>query len=83
MDDFKISLKAARVNKEMTQEQAAKAIGIDRVTLLNWERGKTYPDGLKLIELCELYEISINRIFLRRKNTLSGKEGSSTHKKGA
>lgn len=33
----KISLKAARVNAGLTQEQAAKAIGRTKQTLVSWE----------------------------------------------
>ena len=35
----KISLKAARVNAGLTQEQAARAIGKTKQTIVNWEAG--------------------------------------------
>ena len=38
-----ITLKAARVNVGMTQEQMASALGISVETLRNYERGKTFP----------------------------------------
>lgn len=38
------SLKAIRVNRGYTQEQAAKGIGISVETLANYEKGNTYPD---------------------------------------
>lgn len=41
---MKYSLKAIRINKGETQEQAAKEIGISVETLANYERGITYPD---------------------------------------
>lgn len=71
MDGFKITLKAARVNSGLTQQEAASSIGINKNTLIKWEQGKTSPDGLKLIALCELYHIPLNNIFLRSENTLS------------
>jgi DNA-binding XRE family transcriptional regulator len=40
----KISLKAARVNARMTQEQAAKALGISKSTLQSYEKGLTVPN---------------------------------------
>lgn len=64
MEQFKISLKAARVNKGLTQDEVAKTIKVNRGTLIRWENGKSYPDGLKLIELCRLYGISIDNIYL-------------------
>lgn len=44
VDRTTISLKAARVNKGLTQEAAAKMLGISVFTLINYESGKSYPD---------------------------------------
>lgn len=44
MTSFTISLEAARVNKKMTQAEMAKALGVHRSTVYNWERGKTSPN---------------------------------------
>lgn len=35
---MRISLKAARVNANLTQEEAAQALGISRDTLRSWEK---------------------------------------------
>ena len=40
----RFTLKTAREMKKLTQEQAAKLIGISVDTLGNYERGKSYPD---------------------------------------
>lgn len=37
MQDLKISLAAARVNKKMTQEEVAKALGVSKSTVVAWE----------------------------------------------
>lgn len=42
--DVRISYAAARVNKRLTQPEAAKALNISLSTLLNYETGKTIPD---------------------------------------
>ena len=39
-----ITLKAARVNKQMTQIEAAEKLGIAVDTLRQYESGKTFPD---------------------------------------
>lgn len=39
-----ITLKAARVNAEMSQREAAKALGVNVSTVQNYEMGKTVPD---------------------------------------
>lgn len=66
---MQISLKAARVNANLTQRETAKKMNIDRATLINWENGKTFPNAPQLIRLCEIYGIGIDDIFLKVKST--------------
>lgn len=40
----KITLKAARVNANMSQKAAATALGVNVSTIQNYETGKTVPD---------------------------------------
>ena len=40
---MKVTLKAARINKGMTQRQAAKMLRISAEALGNYEHGKTFP----------------------------------------
>ena len=42
--ELKLTLKAIRANKNMTQAAAAKAIGVGEVTWANYEKGDTYPN---------------------------------------
>lgn len=60
-----ITLKAARVNSNLTQKEAAKQLGINICTLINYETGKTFPtaDVIKRIET--LYNVEFkDLIFL-------------------
>ena len=57
----KMTLKAARINKGLTQQQAADAIGIRVDTLSNYERGKTYPDVVILKKIEENISERITR----------------------
>lgn len=41
---MQLTLKAARKNKNLNQEEAAKLIGISVDTLHNYENQKTFPD---------------------------------------
>lgn len=59
----KITLKAARVNAGLSQEEAAKKIGVAASTLRNWEAGKTFPNQPKIEKLCEVYSISFDVLF--------------------
>ncbi|MDO4170808.1 MAG: helix-turn-helix transcriptional regulator [Lachnospiraceae bacterium] len=61
---MKISIKGARVEKGMTQQQSGDAMGVTRETISNWERGITAPTAPQLMKLCELYGVNISDIFL-------------------
>lgn len=51
-----MTLKAARVNKNLTQRVAARLIGISVDTLSNYERGKSFPDIPTLKKIEKVYE---------------------------
>lgn len=72
---MQISLKAARVNANLRQKEAAEALGVDVSTLLSWEKGKTYPKINQMQEMSRLYHCPIDAIFLPMKSTKSGQEG--------
>jgi DNA-binding XRE family transcriptional regulator len=57
MQDVKITLKAARINKNLTGEQAAKALGISYATLRVWEKN---PEKIRMgwrKAISEVYEM--------------------------
>ena len=55
-------LKAARNNAGMTQEEVAEKVLVSRVTISNWENGKTLPDIASLLSLSDLYNISLDEL---------------------
>lgn len=59
---MEITLKAARVNAGLTQQQAVDASGISRSTLHRWENGKGSPKFNDLIKLCNLYGVPVECI---------------------
>lgn len=59
----RISLKAARVNAKLKQEEAAKKVGVSVSTLRNWEAGKTFPTQPKIEKLCEVYGVPFDVLF--------------------
>ncbi len=61
---MKVSLKALRVNAELTQKDAAAAIGVTERTLQNWETNLTYPKFSHLAKICEVYGCGLEDIFL-------------------
>ena len=55
-----ITIKAARVNVGLTQESAAKELGVTRATLANYEAGKTIPDIETGKKMAILYKMSVD-----------------------
>lgn len=58
----KISLKAARVNANLTIKEAAKKLGIAVGTLVKWEREPWNISALYQGKISEVYSISIDSI---------------------
>jgi DNA-binding XRE family transcriptional regulator len=62
-NQFQISLKAARVNANLNQQEAAKRLGISACTLIKWERNPEVVPPFKQKNISEVYGISIDLIF--------------------
>jgi transcriptional regulator with XRE-family HTH domain len=63
-----ITLKSARVNKNLTQAAAAKLIGVTVDTLSNYERGKSYPDVPIIKKMEEVYGVSYSDLIFLPKD---------------
>jgi len=64
-----MTLKAARVNKNLTQIEAAEILGISKDTLYNYESGRSFPNVQIIKRMEELYELSYDNInFLPKDN---------------
>ena len=53
-------LRDARNQKGLTQEEVADEIHVSRQTISNWENNRSYPDIISVIELSNLYSISLD-----------------------
>ena len=60
--EIKKKLKDARANAGLTQEQVAEKIMVSRQTISNWENGKSLPDIISIINLSDLYQISLDAV---------------------
>lgn len=65
-------IKQARNRANLTQEQAADALGVSRQTISNWENEKTYPDIISVVKMSDLYHISLDHL-------LKGEQSSPTY----
>ena len=57
-----MTLKAARVNRGLNQEEAAKMLGISRTTLQAWETYKSYPTVAQLPAIESTYNVKYDDI---------------------
>lgn len=57
-----VTLKAARVNKGLTQEEAAKLIGVSADVISNWERQVSFPDVLQLKVIEQVYGVDYRHL---------------------
>lgn len=58
---FGEKLKEQRKQRKVLQEDVAKAIGITRQTLVNYESGTTYPQDRSIyFKLADFYEVDVN-----------------------
>lgn len=62
VNSLKLTLRAARINKGLSQKQAAQALGIAEDTLSNYERGKSYPDIKILRAIEKVYGVEYNNL---------------------
>ncbi len=65
---MKISLKAARVNVNLTQEQVGKILGFSKDTVKHIENGKRELRVNELDRLCAIYHCTRDDIFLPYKS---------------
>lgn len=60
---FSNNLKKFRQQKNLTQEQAAEALGVNAHTVSRWECSTTLPDVTMLPELARLYCVTVDDFF--------------------
>lgn len=60
--DIANKLKNKRKEHNLTQEQISQKLHVSRQTISNWETGKSVPDIYNLVELSNLYDISLDEL---------------------
>jgi len=66
MEYPRITLKAARVNAELSQKEAANALGVNVSTIQKYESGKTVPDWEMVKKIEHVYKFPIDFISFSR-----------------
>lgn len=67
---LKDKIKEERLKLELSQEENANEIFVSRVTISNWETGKTYPDIESLLLLSKLFSVNIDYLVKEEVNDI-------------
>ena len=59
---MRLTLKALRINNNLTQLEASKKLGISESTLNNYENHKSYPDVPTIEKILKLYKVNYDDI---------------------
>ena len=68
------TLQELRIKNNISQEDMAEKLNVSRQTISNWENSKSYPDILLLIQLCDVYGISLDDLIKGDKKLLKSIE---------
>lgn len=58
----RMSMKAVRIDRGITQAQLAKALNVNKKTVSSWEQGKTHPKLDKIEAICEVLNVPYDGI---------------------
>ncbi|MHC5269207.1 helix-turn-helix domain-containing protein [Enterococcus sp. LJL98] len=55
-----MKIKELRSEKTFTQEILAEKLQVSRSTISSWETGRSYPDLQMVVDICDLFEVSLD-----------------------
>lgn len=61
---FQDKLLECRKKAGLSQEELARQLGVSRQSVSKWENGSSFPEIDKCIEICKLFHISLDELFL-------------------
>jgi len=76
-------IKALRKERNYSLEFVAEKIDVSRQTVSKWESGETVPDVIKCKALADLYEISLDELFMDDNAALTDEERRGRYMFGA
>lgn len=59
----KLPFKAHRALNDMSQQDVAEKVGVNRMTYANWEKYETFPDAIQLIKLAQIFKCSLDAFY--------------------
>ena len=67
---MKLSLKAARINKNLTRKQVAAAVGVCDFMIGAYERGDATPSLKTALALANVYGVPVEDLIFKKRNPL-------------
>ena len=64
MENYRITLAAARTNAGISQQKMAEEMHVSRMTIHNWETGKVIPKPAEFKMFCEVCQAPMDIILL-------------------
>lgn len=64
-NNFSANLVSDRKCKSLTQKQLAELLSVDQRTISAWEKGICEPSIAALLQLCEVFEESLDDLILK------------------
>ena len=71
LGESKMRLRELRIKSGLTQNEIANKLGVSGQTILNWENGIYEPKISQLIQLADLFEVSVDYLIERKNNDRS------------
>ena len=69
-DSFSEILKSFRTEKNLSQQQHADMLFVERTTIANWESGRRTPDAVLLLQISKCLDIDVNILLETIGNTV-------------
>ena len=63
-----MTLKMLRAKYDFTQGEAGAMIGVSEATWSNWEKGKSFPDVIKIMKIEEVFDVKYDDIIFLLEN---------------
>lgn len=57
------NVKLARVARNLTQEDLAKAVGVSRQTIHAIEKGKYVPSAVLVLKIARVFDVNVEQLF--------------------
>ncbi|BEJ52915.1 hypothetical protein LBSG162_05620 [Lentilactobacillus buchneri subsp. silagei] len=58
--NFSQKIQYCRTLRNLTQDEVGNLLHVSRKTISGWETGRSSPDILSLVKLCNLFDISLD-----------------------